>query len=96
MLSLTSCQNEESYQSQDIKIYENQKQKEEDESLQIDGLYQLKKDALIYADIDEKTSFDKLEAGTLLKVVSEDEQGFSLVDFNGQTFYIKSEYLEEI
>ena len=93
---MTSCQNEQSYQAQDIEIYQNQKQKSTKASPQIGGLYEVVKEADIYSDMDDKSNFDKIEANSIVKITSENEDGFIRVEYNGDSFYIKTKYLKEI
>ena len=93
---LSSCQKEDDYQPQEITIYENQKEEKSDDSLQIDGLYEVTDDADIYADMDEETAFDKLEKGSFVKIESESENGFVREELDGDSFYIKTKYLKEI
>lgn len=50
----------------------------------------------IYADMDEKSVYDKLDAGSVVKIVNESEDGFVRVEFNGDSLYIKTKYLKEI
>lgn len=50
----------------------------------------------IYADMDEKSAYDKLDAGSVVKIVNESEDGFVRVEFNGDSLYIKTKYLKEI
>ena len=93
---LSSCQKEDDYQPQEITIHENQKEEKSDDSLQIDGLYEVTDDADIYADMDEETAFDKLEKGKFVKIEGESENGFVRVELDGDSFYIKTKYLKEI
>lgn len=53
-------------------------------------------DSPIYADPDEKEAFDILERGSIVKILMESEDGFVRVDFNGDSFYIKTSALREI
>ncbi|WP_295884996.1 hypothetical protein [uncultured Anaerococcus sp.] len=46
--------------------------------------------------MDESTAYDKLDEGTVVKILSESENGFIRVDFNGDSLYIKTKYLKEI
>ncbi|WP_296142061.1 SH3 domain-containing protein [uncultured Anaerococcus sp.] len=93
---LTSCKNEDSYQDQNIEIYQNQKQDQKQDSPQIGGLYEVSEKTDIYAEMDESTAYDKLDEGTVVKILSESENGFVRVDFNGDSLYIKTKYLKEI
>ena len=54
------------------------------------------KEADIYSDMDDESSFDKIEANSIVKITSENEDGFIRVEYNGDTFYIKTKYLKEI
>ncbi|WP_262123060.1 SH3 domain-containing protein [Anaerococcus sp. Marseille-Q5996] len=96
LFSLTACKNDDNYKDHDIKIYENKKQGQKDDSPQIGGLYEVSQKTDIYADMDEKSAYDKLDAGSVVKIVNESEDGFVRVEFNGDSLYIKTKYLKEI
>jgi hypothetical protein len=63
------------------------------EDLQIDGLYPVKKDTLMYSGKDEGTAFDKLEEDSLVKIIMEEEDGYVFVDYNGNQAYIKTKQI---
>ena len=58
--------------------------------------YKVKKDSQIYTEADKETAFDILERGTLVEVKQEAENDFVYVTYQGQSFYIEIENLEEI
>ncbi|MDD7463527.1 MAG: hypothetical protein SOW41_08550 [Anaerococcus sp.] len=90
---------DQSYQKKDIELThpstELSNDKKKKEELQIDGLYPVKKDTLMYSDKDEDTSFDKLEEDSLVKIVMEEEDGFVFIDYNGNMAYIKTEKIKK-
>ncbi|MGO3018070.1 MAG: hypothetical protein ACTIH2_02850 [Anaerococcus sp.] len=48
----------------------------------------------MYSEKDEKTSFDKLEEDSYVKIIMEEEDGFVFVDYNGNMAYIKTKNIK--
>ncbi len=95
LLGLTGCGREEPYTKQNIETRPASGIKVKDEP----GLgltYKVKKDSQIYTEADKETAFDILEKGSLVEVKQEREDGFVYVTYQGQSFYIEIENLEEI
>lgn len=95
---LVSCSNtDENYTSKDIDIRVNEKLESSDTyNLQIDGLYELKKDAYMYESAEKSSKFDKLDKTSTVQVLKEAEDGFVWVDYNGNKGYVEVNLLEEI
>lgn len=68
---------------------------EKTSEFQINGLYPTKEACFMYTEKDEKTKFDKLEEGSLVKVLMEEEEGYVFVDYFGNKAFVKADKLDK-
>lgn len=101
ILILTSCgkDKESVYESKEITLshpsVEESLEDKKTDSLQIEGIYPVKKDTLMYTDKDEATAYDKLEENSYVEILMEAEDGFVFVDFHGNQGYIKTDNIKK-
>lgn len=95
---LSSCaKSEEAYQAKNIEIKENQNQGiQKSDEIQVNGLYELKKDSYMYEFPEKWSKYDKLEKGSTVQVLREAEEGFVWVDYSGNQGYVEVDLLEEV
>ena len=92
---LVGCAKDKSYKKQDIKIRQASKTTIKKE-LPINLDCQVIEDTEIYTEMDEKTAFDILEKGSIVRVILPENKGFAYVNFLGQNFYIKADKLKNL
>nr|WP_157885475.1 hypothetical protein [Anaerococcus mediterraneensis] len=92
---LVGCAKDETYKKQDIKIRPSSKMTIKEE-VPINMDCQVLEDTEIYADMDDKTAFDILEKGSIVRVILSEDKGFVYVNFLGQNFYIKKDKLKSL
>lgn len=92
---LVGCAKDESYKKQDIKIRPGSKMTIKEE-LPINLECKVLEDTEIYTEMDEKTAFDILEKGSIVRVILPENRGFAYVNFLGQNFYIKADKLKNL
>ncbi|WP_308652737.1 hypothetical protein [uncultured Anaerococcus sp.] len=95
LIILAGCGKEEKYTKQDIETRPGTGMKLKDE-IGIGLSYKVIKDAKICTNPDEKTVFDTLEKGSVVVGSQEEENGFVYVTYQGQSFYIRVDFLEGI
>lgn len=99
LLSLTSCteKKKDSYAKQNIEIMEigsSFEKSENKEEIQINGVYDLKRQANLYSDKNEDSVFDKLDKDSSIKVLLEEEDGYVFIENNGNKAFIKAEDID--
>ena len=99
LLSLTSCteKKKDSYTKQNIEIMEigsSFEKSENKEEIQINGVYDLKRQANLYSDKNEDSVFDKLDKDSSIKVLLEEEDGYVFIENNGNKAFIKAEDID--
>ena len=99
LLSLTSCteKKKDSYTKQNIEIMEigsSFEKSENREEIQINGVYDLKRQANLYSDKNEDSVFDKLDKDSSIKVLLEEEDGYVFIENNGNKAFIKAEDID--
>lgn len=76
-----------------VEIRENNKLPAVKSGPQINGMYELAVDTDIYAAPNDENSYDRIERGSVVKVLTEEEDGFVRVDYFGNIGYVEAKNL---
>lgn len=49
----------------------------------------------MYADKDKKSAFDKLDKGSIVKMIDPSDENFALIDYNGNIGYVEKSVLKD-
>lgn len=95
LFSLSSCKAKE-----EILVLENKNEskdiveKSSPRQFQIDGLYLVNKDTLMYDRPNSKKIWDRIKKGSSVKILENEKDGFVKVDYFGNSAYMKIEDLD--
>lgn len=94
LILLTSCRKDKPYQKQDIEIRQRTyREKESDQSPELS--YLVNEDSDLYGDKDGKDIVDRIDKGSIVKMIDPTDQKFALIDFNGNISYIEKSKLSD-
>ncbi|EEI82437.1 hypothetical protein [Anaerococcus tetradius] len=78
----------------DIKIRE-RTYRDEDNSFSPELSYLITEDTKIYSDKDKKSAVDKLDKGSIVKMIDPSDKDFALVDYNGNIGFVEKDVLKD-
>ena len=93
---MSSCSGKVDYQKKDIKIRPRVYSNNSDSSLYINQSYITNDDCYMYETKSLDKPFDRLDKGSVVTIMDDEDDNFILINFNNNIGYVKREVLKEI